>query len=113
MGESKGFVITLVFFLLFAVPVTLMFAKDAIEQHAFMKMTTELSVVVKEEGGVTGSAASLVNEMEQKGYEIQFSSYGKVPYGTTITANFEYKYKNFFIKERVLRKQNTIQILKR
>lgn len=117
MGEKKGYLFTLVFFIGIIVPAIFMFGVDALNQSAFTKTTAEVGEMVKEEGGVTSKVAETVNELQRKGYEIRFTNNGSnvtsaVPYGTTIVAHYKYNYHaGFFPRE--LNVSNKLEILKR
>lgn len=118
MGQHKGALLALVFFIGIVVPGLFMFGIDALHQQAFMKVTAEVGEIVKEEGGVTEKVAKTVNDFHKRGYEITFKdSKGQivssaVDYGETIVAHFTYTYTCVF-KERILDTENKIEILKR
>lgn len=112
MGEMKGAIFTVAFFIAFIVPFFLSMGIGAINQHAFMKVTTEVSEMVKEEGGVTAKVNDVASRLIDKGYTIQFNENGKKAFGDQVVINYEYKYMNVR-GEETLNTQNTVFISRR
>lgn len=118
MSEIKGGIFVIIFFLGFIVPGVLMFGIDSLHQNSFMKMTTEVSELVKEEGAINSRVLDVVSGLEEKGYEITFTDdsgsavNGKIEYGETVYINYEYNYDS--VREvRTLTTSNRIFNMKR
>lgn len=113
MGELKGAIIAMVLFVGIFVPGILMFGVDALQNHAFLKTTAEVSDLVKEEGGLTGKVTNYINQLSSRGYSISFKDgkgnpvYGSVGYGETVVINYNYKYQGVF-REETLNTQNKV-----
>lgn len=118
MSELKGAIFAGVIFIAVIFPGLLMFGIDSLHQHAFMKMTTEMHELVKEEGGVGEKTKQMVQSLEQRGYTISFKDQygnpinGKVNYGDTVNIQYNYTYKSV-MEERQLETNNRVFIMKR
>lgn len=113
MGEIKGMMIAFVLFVAFFFPGTMMLFIDSLHQHEFMKQTTEVSELVKKEGGVTGAVQSKVSQLSGRGYSINFLSSGgqavsgKLEYGQSVDILYSYTYQSVY-EERTLTTQNEV-----
>ena len=100
MSEMKGAIFSLAFFIVFILPIFLQISIGSVHQHAFMKVSTEVTSMVKEEGGVTERVNEVVNNLNEKGYTITFRDkngseiIGKRGFGDKIYIDFDYTYKN-------------------
>lgn len=112
MGEMKGAIFTVAFFIALIIPFFLSMGIGAINQHAFMKVTTEVAEIVREEGGVTAKVNDIVGRLTDKGYTIQFSEDGKKTFGDQVVINYKYKYMNVR-GEETLNTQNVVFISRR
>lgn len=118
MGEMKGFLFSIIFFIAFMFPALLMLSIDSLQSHAFMKVTTEMHELVKEEGGVGTKTDQLLNQLEAKGYNISFKDEhgnpinGVVEYGNTVNMDYVYTYESI-MGERELKTSNSVFIMKR
>lgn len=113
MSELKGAIIAMVLFVGFFVPGLLMFGIDGLQNHVFLKVTAEVSDLVKEEGGVTGKVTKYTNQLASRGFNISFKDskgnpvYGSIGYGETVVINYNYTYQGVF-KEETLTTQNKV-----
>ncbi|OEC01281.1 hypothetical protein GY31_13345 [Lysinibacillus sphaericus] len=118
MGELKGALIAMVLFVAIFVPGILNFWIDSLHENAFLKVTSEVSELVKEEGGVTGKVSIYIHKASSKGFLIDFKDKhgtpvtGAVGYGETIYISYSYKYKGVF-QEITLNTQNKVFNMKR
>lgn len=101
MGEAKAGIFSMAVFVLLIFPVLIIVGIESLHNHSFMKHTTELTEIVKSEGGVTPRVQGVVYQMKSKGYtSITFTDgsgsplSGTAEYGDTITIEFEYRYDN-------------------
>lgn len=118
MSELKGAVFSLAIFVAFLIPFFLTMGIGSIHQHAFMKVTTEVSEIVKEEGGVTEKVNNIVSNLEEKGYEISFKDRngatvnGKQTFGDEVIIDYRYEYQDVRGK-RTLNTQNAVFVMRR
>ncbi|MFD1705213.1 MULTISPECIES: hypothetical protein [Siminovitchia] len=118
MSEIKGAIFSMAIFIAFIVPIFLQVGIGSVHQHAFMKITTEVTSIVKEEGGVTDKVNNIVRNLNDKGYTITFKNdsgvpvHGKRPFGETIIIDFDYKYKNVRGEEN-LSTNNVVSVARR
>lgn len=112
MGEMKGAIFTVAFFVAIIIPFFLSMGIGAINQHAFMKVATEVTEMVKEEGGITPRVSDVANRLTDKGYEITFNNNGGSTFGDQVVIHYEYKYINVR-GEETLDTQNTVFISRR
>ena len=118
MSEMKGAVFSVAIFIGFVIPFFLLIGIGSIHQHAFMKLTTEVAEIVKDEGGVTDKVNDVVNGLDERGYTISFRNTdgstieGQQDYGETIIIEYEYKYDN--VKgEETLNTHNVVVVSRR
>lgn len=96
----KGALLAMALFTGIIIPIFLTVALGGLHQFSFMKMTTEVGEIVKEEGGVTDRVTNVVGELEERNYVITFKDedgnavVGKKQFGDRITIDYEYKYRN-------------------
>lgn len=118
MTEIKGSMFSMIIFLGVFFPFFLMVGIDSLHQHSFMKMTTEVSELVKEEGGVTDKVNNVVNKLRDRGYEITIKNQhganviGKAQYGDVLVIGYKYDYKSVR-KERTLNTTNAVFVMQR
>lgn len=71
-----------------------------LHQYSFMKMTTEVSEIVKEEGGVTSRVNNIVGKLSDRNYVITFTDEdgnavdGRRSFGERVIIEYEYTYKD-------------------
>lgn len=100
MSEMKGALLSLLIFLFFIFPLLLSTGLNSVQQHAFIKTTTEFADIVKNEGGVTGRVDEIVDQLEARGYTITFSAtdgspvIGAASYGDMLRVHFVYAYQD-------------------
>ncbi|GLY12881.1 hypothetical protein [Pseudobacillus badius] len=118
MNEVKGGIFAMFFFLAFIFPFLLGVGIDSLHQHSFMKMTTEMHELVKEEGGVGEKTQQFKKTLESKGYTITFTDQkgspvnGKVNYGDVVHVDYVYTYKS--VREKhTLHTKNKVFVMKR
>lgn len=97
MGEIKAGIFSMAIFALFIFPILLFIGVESIQQHSFMKHTTEMSEIVRQEGGVTERVRTVKAKMEQRGYKVEIKSDGQtingpVGYGKSIDIVYRYSY---------------------
>ena len=118
MSELKGAIFSMAIFVAFIVPLFLQISVGSVHQHAFMKVSTEVTSMVKEEGGVTERVNEVVNNLNEKGYTITFKDEsgaiisGQQEFGSTIVIDFDYNYKNVR-GEETLNTTNTVSVVRR
>lgn len=100
MSEMKGAMIGMFLFVAVIIPAVLFIGIGSLHQHAFIKISTEVTEIVKEEGGVTDRVAEVASSLSERGYTIVFKNDegnqigGKRDFGETIIVDFNYKYHN-------------------
>ncbi|WP_121639684.1 hypothetical protein [Virgibacillus sp. Bac330] len=100
MAELKGAIFSMAIFIGFVVPVFLTIGIGSIHQHAFLKVTTEVGELVKEEGGVTHHVQEVVENLKDRGYAITFKNKDgttistKQDYGDEIQITYNYTYQD-------------------
>lgn len=100
MGEMKSAVISMMLFVGLVIPILLGIAIGSLQQQAFIKFTSEMTNLVKEEGGVTSKVIEAKEAMEERGYTISFTDEngsavtGRGNYGEQINAKFSYEYQS-------------------
>lgn len=102
MSEFKGAIFLSFIFVAIILPGILMFGIDSLHQNAFTKTTKEFSELVQEEAGLTEHVKMVKEELEKGGKHSKYSIRlidsngnevtGTVPYGETITAQYEYTF---------------------
>lgn len=113
MGEIKGQLISIVVFVGLILPIIFTVGIDVIHNHGFLKTTSEVSELVKKEGGVTSNVLDVVDALEERGYNIQFYNEngqeinGFVGYGKSITIRYQYTYHNV-LGDKTLRSENQV-----
>jgi len=113
MGEIKGAIISILIFICFFIPTILLVGIDVIHNQGFMKTTSEVTELVKKEGGVTSTVLSSVDKLEDRGYNIRFYNEngqqirGFVGYGKTVYIEYQYTYHNIF-GNKTLRTKNQV-----
>ncbi|MDR5021411.1 hypothetical protein FOL75_04920 [Bacillus thuringiensis] len=118
MGELKGFIFSLLLYVVFFLPFQIFLGIQSIHQNAFMKVTTEVQQMVDSEGGVTPRIQGVVNKLHAKGYDVTFkdqkgsSISGKQPVGTVIEIQYNYKYVNVYREEK-LNTSNYVSVMRR
>lgn len=118
MGELKGGVLMTLFFTAVVIPIILAFSIDSLQQHSFMKVTTEVSDLVKEEAGVSDRVKDTVSRLNDKGYTISFTNQNgqfvnnKVNYGDTVIINYEYIYESVR-SQKTLKTVNQVFVMTR
>ncbi|GLY11980.1 hypothetical protein [Bacillus badius] len=118
MGEMKSAIFSIALFVGVLFPALLMIGVDSLHNHGFMKVSTEVAELVKEEGGVTSKVSRVVDSLKGKGYKITFKDSdgkvvsGKRTFGDTIYITYDYTYQSIK-KERHLKTQNIVHVMKR
>ncbi|QNK89089.1 hypothetical protein H7992_05015 [Sporosarcina sp. resist] len=112
MSQMKGAIFAMAVFVGVVIPFFLMMGIGSLHQHAFLKTTTELSELVKEEGGVSEKVNQVVDQLGDRGYSISFSKTGIVEFGEEIAIYYHYEYKGVRGVEE-LNTSNTVTIAKR
>lgn len=118
MSEMKGAMIGMFLFVAVIIPAVLFIGIGSLHQHAFIKISTEVTEVVKEEGGVTNRVVDIVDKLGDKGYTITFkdqngaSVNGKKDFGESVIVDFNYKYHNVRGEEE-LNTQNVVFVNRR
>lgn len=118
MTELKGSMFSMIIFIGAIIPFLLMIGIDSLHQHAFMKITTEVSELIKEEGGVTSKVKNIINNLNEKGYEITVKNqHGanvttKAQYGDVLIIEYSYTYKSVR-NNRTLNTTNTVFVMQR
>lgn len=118
MAEMKSALIAMAIFVAFIVPFLFMISIGSLHQNAFMKITNEVTQVVKEEGGITEKVQNLVDELSDRGYTITFRNAdgqvisGKQSFGETIVIDYEYTHHNVRGEEK-LKTQSVVFVSRR
>ncbi|MEK4031304.1 hypothetical protein MKZ02_22635 [Pseudobacillus sp. FSL P4-0506] len=118
MGEMKAAIFSMALFIGVLFPGLLMIGIDSLHNHGFMKVTTEVAELVKEEGGVTSNVNRVVDSLKDKGYKITFKDSngnivsGKRTFGDTIYIVYNYTYQSVKNK-RELKSQNVVHVMRR
>ncbi len=112
MSNLKGAILATVIFIAVVFPFLLMISIDTFQQHVFLKVTEEVTELVKEEGGVSEKVAQVTNRLNRNGYTITFSKPGTVKFGEEIVIRYKYDYQNVRGKKR-LDVQDKVVIMKR
>lgn len=118
MNELKGAIMGTAFFLAVIFPGLLMVGLDSLHSHAFMKTTSEVSNLVKEEGGIGSRTSSIIQRLQDRGYAITLRDQdgnvvnGLVEYGDTVTIEYTYLYESVR-NERELNTTNNVLVMKR
>lgn len=76
MSNLKGAILATALFAAVVFPFLLMMSIDAFQQHAFLKMTEEVTELVKEEGGVSEHVTQVTKRLKKKDLTVTFSSQG-------------------------------------
>ena len=112
MSNLKGAILATALFAAVVFPFLLMMSIDAFHQHAFLKMTEEVTELVKEEGGVSEHVSQVAERLKKKDLTVTFSKPGLVKFGEDIVIGYEYNYQNVRGK-KTLDGQDKIVIMKR
>ncbi|MEY2373381.1 hypothetical protein [Lysinibacillus capsici] len=112
MSNLKGAILATALFAAVVFPFLLMMSIDAFQQHAFLKMTEEVTELVKEEGGVSEHVSQVVQRLKKKDLTVTFSKPGLVKFGEEIVIGYKYNYQNVRGK-KTLDGQDKIVIMKR
>ncbi|MEY2373382.1 hypothetical protein [Lysinibacillus capsici] len=112
MSNLKGAILATALFAAVVFPFLLMMSIDAFHQHAFLKMTEEVTELVKEEGGVSEHVSKVAERLKKKDLTVTFSKPGLVKFGEDIVIGYEYNYQNVRGK-KTLDGQDKIVIMKR
>lgn len=111
MAEMKGAMMTLALFLGMIMPLLIMVGVDTINQTAFMKHATELTDIVKEEGGQGAKASQVIAGMSERGYTVSVEGGGQgSTYGEPITIDITYKYDNIAGKRTLTTTKQTMVV---
>lgn len=93
LSEIKAAIFSMAVFVLIIFPALIFVGIESLHQHSFMKHTTELTEIVRQEGGVTGRVQQIESKLEARGYEIDFGGVtGRAAYGTNVNITFRYTY---------------------
>ncbi|SCY85011.1 hypothetical protein [Lysinibacillus fusiformis] len=112
MSNLKGAILATALFAAVVFPFLLMMSIDAFQQHAFLKMTEEVTELVKEEGGVSEHVAQVTKRLKTKDLTVTFSKPGLVKFGEEIVIGYNYEYQNVRGK-KTLDGQDVVIIMKR
>ncbi|WP_260982706.1 hypothetical protein [Lysinibacillus fusiformis] len=112
MSNLKGAILATALFAAVVFPFLLMMSIDAFQQHAFLKMTEEVTELVKEEGGVSEHVAQVTKRLKKKDLTVTFSKPGLVKFGEEIVIGYNYEYQNVRGK-KTLGGQDIVIIMKR
>lgn len=118
LSEIKGGLIAMLLFVAIIIPALLYVSIGSLQQHAFVKITTEVTEVVKDEGGITSKVDNIVRKLESRGYTIVFKDSsgsvvrGKRDFGENIVIDYKYKYHNVRGDEE-LKTQNVVFVNRR
>ncbi len=112
MSNLKGAILATALFAAVVFPFLLMMSIDAFQQHAFLKMTEEVTELVKEEGGVSEHVTQVTKRLKKKDLTVTFSKPGLVKFGEEIVIGYNYEYQNVRGK-KTLNVQDKIVIMKR
>lgn len=128
LGEMKAAIFSMAVFVLVIFPALLFVGIESLHQHSFMKHTTELTEIVRQDGGVSPRIQEIESRLEARGYEIEFKSdgqpvNGRVGYGKHIDVSFKYTYDSPLkvwgltsdgeVPKRVLTTVNTVHNMRR
>ncbi|QTB28872.1 hypothetical protein [Lysinibacillus sphaericus] len=112
MSNLKGAILATALFAAVVFPFLLMMSIDAFQQHAFLKMTEEVTELVKEEGGVSEHVTQVTKRLKTKDLTVTFSKPGLVKFGEEIVIEYNYEYQNVRGK-KTLDGQDKVVIMKR
>ncbi|GED64032.1 hypothetical protein ACQKEY_00235 [Lysinibacillus fusiformis] len=112
MSNLKGAILATALFAAVVFPFLLMMSIDAFQQHAFLKMTEEVTELVKEEGGVSEHVTQVTKRLKKKDLTVTFSKPGLVKFGEEIVIEYNYDYQNVRGK-KTLQGQDKVVIMKR
>ncbi|MED4701699.1 hypothetical protein P9436_21925 [Lysinibacillus capsici] len=112
MSNLKGAILATALFAAVVFPFLLMMSIDAFQQHAFLKMTEEVTELVKEEGGVSEHVSQVAERLKKKDLTVTFSKPGLVKFGEEIVIGYKYNYQNVR-GMKTLDGQDKIVIMKR
>lgn len=112
MSNFKGAILATALFAAVVFPFLLMMSIDTFHQHAFLKMTEEVTELVKEEGGVSEHVTQVTKGLKKKDLTVTFSKPGLVKFGEEIVIGYNYEYQNVRGK-KTLDGQDIVIIMKR
>ena len=119
MSEKLGFVFGLFIFFILIIPFGLNMWYLNLQSDNFLKISNEIQKLTNADGGPTNKVLAFVNDLENKGMEIQFKDMnnknveGAREPGETIVMNYSYKFKNIYGKIVELNTSNSVLIQKR